>query len=386
MKMVPLWEVAHLGSGGTPRRSEPSYFGGSIPWLSIADLNDSYVDHANESLTDAGLKNSSAKIVPAGTLFIAMYGSIGKLGIASRELCTSQAIAFAIPDQSKIDTRYLYHFLLSQRSQLEYKGRGGTQKNISQEDLKKWPVPLPLLDEQRQIAAILDKADAIRQKRHQAIAHLDTLARASFLDMFATVQDTAVVEDLAAAGSRPIRTGPFGSQLLHEEFTPEGVPVLGIDNVVENKFMWKKERYISESKFQQLEKYEVFPGDVLITIMGTTGRCAVVPAGTPRSINTKHICAITPDREKILPEFLQAALLHHPGTRRFLKDNTRGAIMAGLNMGIIKKTPMPVASMSGQRTFVKRAKKIDTIKAQLLNGPETDLFESLQSRAFRGEL
>jgi type I restriction enzyme S subunit len=304
-----------------------------------------------------------------------------------KQLASNEWIVFR---HDSFDPSYLAHFLTSDLFHRQFlntvAGVGGSLVRARPQYVRSILAPIPPLDEQRRIAAILDKADVIRQKRRQAIAHLDTLTQSIFHDMFASIQDTETVANLAAKSKRSIRTGPFGSQLLHEEFTSEGVPVLGIDNVVENKFMWKKERYIDESKFHQLEKYEVFPDDVLITIMGTTGRCAVVPIGIPRSINTKHICAITPDTEKVLPEFLKAAFLYHPATQRFLKDNTRGAIMAGLNMGIIKKTPLPLASLSDQKTFVERSQRIDTFRTRLLIGHNSDLFASLQSRAFRGEL
>src|SRR5690606_30865938 len=102
-----------------------------------------------------------------GTLFIAMYGSIGKLGIAGTEMATSQAIAFAKPKDELIDRRFLFHYLLAQRPKLQALGRGGTQMNIGQADLKGWPIPLPPLHEQRRVAAIVDHADALRAKRRQ---------------------------------------------------------------------------------------------------------------------------------------------------------------------------------------------------------------------------
>ena len=132
MRQVRLSEVAEWGSGGTPNRSVGSFFGKGVPWLSIADLNDGIVYRAKESLTELGVSNSSAKIVPAGTVFVAMYGSIGKLGISAEAMCTSQAIAFAIPKPQVVEQRYLFHYLLNERPRLQALGRGGTQKNIGQ--------------------------------------------------------------------------------------------------------------------------------------------------------------------------------------------------------------------------------------------------------------
>lgn len=387
-----LGELAEWGSGGTPKRSRPEYFGAGVPWVSIADLNDGVVAQAKESLTPLGLEQSSAKLVPAGSVLVAMYGSIGKLGIAGTDLCTSQAIAFAKPKPRVLDTRYLFHFLLSERPKLLSRGRGGTQMNIGQADLKSWPIPLPPLMEQRRIAGILDQADELRAQRRKAITLLDELPQAIFTEMFVHDGDVEFVEstvaDVAAQSRGAIRTGPFGSQLLHSEFVDSGVPVLGIDNAVNNEFEWGKSRFISDAKYTQLQRYTVLPGDVLITIMGTTGRCAVVPDDIPIAINTKHLCCITLDQSRCLPSYLHAYFLLHPRAGKYLDKTSKGAIMAGLNMGIIKEMPILLPPSELQREFEDRIESVRQLKTlHLTSLAQLDaLFASLQFRAFRGEL
>ena len=149
--MITLGECFTWGSGGTPRRSVPAYYNGDIPWAVIGDLNDGPVDTTRSSISLAGLENSSAKWVAQGSVLLAMYGSIGKLGITSAPLTTNQAIAHTQP--SPVPTRYLFWYLRRIRGDLTNHGKGGTQQNISQTVIKAIPFPLAPLAEQHHIVS-----------------------------------------------------------------------------------------------------------------------------------------------------------------------------------------------------------------------------------------
>lgn len=147
-------------------------------------------------------------------------------------------------------------------------------------------------------------------------------------------------------------------------------------------------RYITPAKYDELKRFTVLSGDVLISIMGTTGRCVVVPHDIPTAINTKHICAITADPREMHPEFLRAAFLWHPESLAHLRRQTKGSIMDGLNQGIIKTMPVPVPPLPEQERFAERvgmvAARRESVGRAL--GADDELFASLQARAFRGEL
>lgn len=159
VQSVPLGEVGTWSSGGTPSAKEPLYYGGDIPWAVIGDLNDGLVTKTARMLTPGGLAESSARMVPAATVLIAMYGSIGKLGVAGTEMATNQAIACCQP--TKVSTNYLVSVLRCLRSELVSLGQGGAQQNISQSLLKSVAIPLPDPDEQakfvKRVASLLER-------------------------------------------------------------------------------------------------------------------------------------------------------------------------------------------------------------------------------------
>lgn len=306
-----------------------------------------------------------------------------------RQIASSEWIVFRTEE---LHPHYLRHLLVSDEFNAKFmstvSGVGGSLLRARPAEVAKIKIPVPSLPEQRRIAAILDKADALRTKRREAIAKLNQLLQSVFLDMFGSSScENVLVTDLAAS-DKAIRTGPFGSQLLHSEFVDSGVAVLGIDNAVTNSFVWAKPRFISDKKYKSLRRYRVFPGDVLITIMGTCGRCAVVPDDIPVAINTKHLCCITLNSGRCEPEFLHSYFLMHPQARSYLEGRAKGAIMSGLNMGVIKELPVSLPAIEEQRKYVSIKVSLQQQRKRMaghLFHLDT-LFASLQNRAFSGTL
>ncbi len=343
---------------------------------------------------DAGeLASSKFAFTPQHLLYGKLRPYLAKIARPDFQGICSTDILPVLPGPD-LDRSYLAWLLLTPEmvALANSRATGANLPRLSPTALAELRIPLPPLPEQRRIAEILDKADALRAKRRAALAQLDTLNQSIFLDMFGDPVTqgwrTVTIAGIAADSDGAIRTGPFGSQLLHSEFTDDGIAVLGIDNAVENEFRWGQRRFISEAKYRQLSRYTVHPGDVLITIMGTCGRCAIVPDDIPKAINTKHLCCITLDRTKCLPSFLHAYFLAHPIARRYLEQKAKGAIMEGLNMGIIKEMPIPLAPIELQVKFGERLKQLSDVRAELRRSEEEleTLFASLQYRAFRGEL
>lgn len=390
-----LAEVASVFNGKTPARSEQREVG--FPVLKIRDVNELGLFRGRfESFIDPKLASRfiGKQIQKNDTLVLNAAHNAEYVGSKTFLVCDNTAGALATgewllvrPNSKILDPKFAHFWITSPNTKRQFKDlvKG---IHLYPKDVARLKIPLPPLDEQKRIAAILDKADQLYQKRRQAIALLDSLTQSIFLEMFE--ETAAQAWPMATIGEVAIdmRTGPFGSQLLHSEFVDDGIAVLGIDNAVSNRFEWGKARFITEEKYRQLSRYTVRPDDVLITIMGTCGRCAVVPDNIPTAINTKHLCCITLDRGRVLPQYLHSCFLNNPGVLRQLGVQAKGAVMPGLNMGIIKSLSIPVPPITLQQAFKVRLSALShqVAAAEMAAERSDTLFSSLQHRAFSGQL
>ncbi|WP_306541425.1 restriction endonuclease subunit S, partial [Dysgonomonas sp.] len=148
---VTLGEIGKWQSGSTPSRLNKDYYNGDIPWLKTGDLNDGYITHIPEYITEKALNETSVKLNPTGSILMAMYGAtIGKLGILTYPATTNQACC-ACEIYTGIEKEFLFYFLLSHRVDFIKLGGGGAQPNISKEKIINTYIPLPPSEEQKRI-------------------------------------------------------------------------------------------------------------------------------------------------------------------------------------------------------------------------------------------
>jgi type I restriction enzyme S subunit len=369
---------------------------GSMPLIRIRDLK-----AGNTTETCYEGEFDEKYIVRAGDLLVGMDGEFachqwnGPNALLNQRVCRLEKFS------SELMPRFLYYGINKYLKEIESLTTYATVKHLSARQIKAIKFPLPPVSEQKRIVAILDEAFAGIEKAvantEKNLANARELFENTVIDRVFGDPDTkgwkeSPVEKLARPEKGSIRTGPFGSQLLHSEFVDKGIAVLGIDNAVNNKFAWGRRRFITPEKYEDLKRYTVKPGDVLITIMGTCGRCAVVPENIPLSINSKHLCCISLDQEKCIPQFLHAYFLYHPVARLFLGSHAKGSIMSGLNMGIIKKLPVRLPSLKEQRAIVESIETLsnETLQLEMIYQQKrtalAELKQSLLQKAFSGEL
>ena len=219
---IGVWQ-----SGGTPSRSNKSYYGGNIPWLKTGDLNDGVITSIPESITEEAVANSSAKINPEGSVLIAMYGAtIGKLGILTFPATTNQACCACI-EYFAITQYYLFYFLLSQRDMFISKGGGGAQPNISKEIIVNTAIPLPPFAEQERIVTEIESWFALIDEIEQGKADLQTAIK----------QTKSKILDLAIHGKLvPQDPNDEPASELLKRINPDFTPC---DNAHDKKFPHK---------------------------------------------------------------------------------------------------------------------------------------------------
>ena len=156
-----LGDIAEMSSGGTPPSSNPDYYDGSVPWVSIADMTKGgkYIDSTEKNLSSLGFENCAAQMFAVGTILYAMYASLGECSIANVALSSSQAI-LGIRSKSNLNNEFLYYFLESIKSQVKGMGQQGTQANLNKGMVQDFRLRLPLLPEQTAIATILSTLDS----------------------------------------------------------------------------------------------------------------------------------------------------------------------------------------------------------------------------------
>ena len=183
--MARLGDVFTISSGGTPDKRQNLYYdNGNVPWVKTGDLKEKFVSNNVDRITLEGLNHSSAKLFPAGTVLVAMYGAtIGACSILNYEASTNQACAAFLPN-ANILPAYLYYFLSSRKEKFIQDGVGGAQPNISAGYLKNVPFDIKPLEAQASIVAHLSRVDDLISLRKQQLAKLDELVKVRFVEMF----------------------------------------------------------------------------------------------------------------------------------------------------------------------------------------------------------
>ena len=387
-QMAPIGSFCLIGSGTTPSRSAAErYYGGGIPWVKSGELRERDIERTEETVTEEALKETSLKLIPAGTLLVAMYGAtVGRTGILRTEATTNQAICHIIPDKSVADTKYLFFALNYLQPYLVSQGVGGAQPNISQDIIRRTEVRLPSLDEQRRISAILDLADDLRRKRREVFNRLRNYP-------------SAILEAIkVAGGASPIIACQLGDLVRDDDRINYGVvqpgaevvggiPLIRVENVVNNVFHRESLKHISSQIEAKYRRSRLRGDEILVACVGSVGAVAL-STGEMRGFNIARAVARVPIDPKKADRIYIATCLRQNETQAYFRAETRAVAQPTLNIKQLSETPLSLPPIDIQHDFAARIAEFDILKAHhLAHLAKLDaLFASLQHRAFRGEL
>ena len=286
---------------------------------------------------------------------------------------------------SQLDPQFLARWLNLQFARGVFQGmcrQWVNQATVSKESLLAKVIELPPIEEQRRIAAILDKADELRAKRRAALAHLDSLTQSIFLDMFGDLRGVVELGDataLVTKGTTPSSMGLSTSR--------SGVPFLRAQDLLAGSVDGSKAtEFVSADVHSVLARSRIFAGDVLLSIAGTIGRVGIAAQDAPE-MNCNQAVAVIRPSEQLLPPYL-ASWLGSDAAQRQMGSSTVTATIANLSLGQIRSLRLPVPPVHLQQAFVRRSDAVERsgrtshAAARSLDS----LFASLQQRAFSGAL
>ena len=281
----------NISSGGTPSRKVPEYYlNGVHKWIKTQELKDCNIYDTDEHITDAALKNSSAKIYPKNTISMAMYGAtVGKLGIMKSECATNQACCNMVVDSTKADYRFLFYSLLYRREELIGLASGAAQQNLNVGVISNFRINLPTLSEQKVIAATLSVLDDMIELNNKINKTLEEMAQAIFKSWFVDFEpfrDGEFEESELGLIPKGWRVGCVGDYVRVKSgfafksswWEDKGIPVIKIKNIDNYTIDFGDVSYVSEDKVGLAKEFIVNGGDLVIAMTGATiGKFAIVP-------------------------------------------------------------------------------------------------------------
>lgn len=393
-----LGEECKTTSGGTPSRNRSDYFAGNIPWVKSGELNDDIVLEVEERITEEAIQNSSAKIFPKGTLLIALYGAtVGKLGILGMDAATNQAVCAIFPS-SKIDTKYLFWFLRTQRQELIRASIGGAQPNISQAVIRGISFPLPFpndpvrsLETQRRVVlrleTLLGEVKSARELQESIEEDTSQLLTSVLWSIFPDPE-----KDMPAGWQvktvEEISDNPQYGYTQSATQEPVGPKFLRITDIQDGQVDWANVPYC-QIETRALERYRLKDNDLVFARTGaTTGKTFLIKS-PPEAVFASYLIRLR-IVEGALPEFIY---WYFQSPYYWKQITPRGGAMPNMNAQLLKQVRVSIpTSIDSQRSIIDKielyADEVRSLKSGQNESFEliTQLEQSLLAQAFRGEL
>ncbi|MDM0463281.1 restriction endonuclease subunit S [Clostridium perfringens] len=382
-KKLKIKELAEVVTGGTPSTKKKEYWeNGNIPWLPSGACKDKVINVADSFITSLGLENSSAKMMPKGTVVIALTGATtGKLGILGFEACANQSVTGIIPND-KFNNKYIFYYLKSIREKILFDSYGGAQKHISQGYVKDIDIVLPDIKIQHNIVYILEKSQKLIDKRKEQIGKLDLLVKSKFIEMFGDpVKNQKKLAKVKLSELGEWKTG--GTPLRSKsEYYNGNIPWLS-SGELNNKYCFKSNEMITESAIIESAAKIIEVGSLLLGMYDT--------AALKSTINMIECsCNQAIAYSKLNENLVNTVYVYYciQIGKEFYKSQQRGVRQKNLNLSMIKGLEILMPELELQNQFAEFVKRVDKLKFEMEKSLKEleDNFNSLMQKAFKGEL
>ena len=416
--VVRMWQVCEAISGGTPKRDEPCYWDGTIPWVSPKDMKSRLLGDTKEKVTERGRQNAGLKLIPSPAVLVVVRGMIlahsFPVAVSTVPLTINQDMK-ALKLRTRIEPRFFGWLLdgISRRilSTIVEKAAHGTRA-IRMDHWRIVDLPLPPVIEQTTVADFLDretaKIDALVAKKERLSDLLQekrtaliTRAVTKGLDPDVPMKDSGVdwlgeipshwerkrIAELALS----LQTGPFGSQLHAADYITGGIPTINPANLISGTLVPDPDRTVDEPTATRLGFHKLLQGDILFARRGDVGRCSLV--------GKQHegwLCGTGCLRMRPCPESAESSyllnLLSTQGVGDWLGNESVGSTMQNLNTSIIGRIPIAIPGLAEQRRiseFLDReTMKIDALVAKVREAGDRlrELRTALISAAVTGKI
>ncbi len=385
----PIGELCDIVGGGTPSKSNAGFFGGGIPWATVRDMKTDWIEATEHSITPAAVKSSATHILPAGTVVIASRVGLGKVCRVANDTAINQDLRGFIPKaKAQLDYQYLFWWFKSVADQIVAAGNGATVQGVTLPFLRSLAIPLPPLEEQRRIVAVLDKAFAgIATATANAQKNL-TNARALF-EGYLEATFTEHGEGWCDRRLGEICGLQNGFAFQSNTFQEQGIPVLRISNIQNEKIEARRLVYVNPDDYREnLDRFKVEKGALLIAMSGaTTGKVGIFEENDIYYLN-QRVGKFEPSAQ-LDKKFLFYYLITKVTENLSI---SAGSAQPNLSTAQIKDFIIPLPQIEEQERIVRRFVEMRDQCEQLKSNMEAklaalaELKQSLLQKAFAGEL
>ena len=339
------------------------------------------------------------RIAEKDDILLSVRAPVGPTNLSPGKVCIGRGLT-AIRPGSSIRLKYLLYFFRYYEAQLQKSGTGTTFKAITQNVIKNIEVPVPSLDEQERIVSkieeLFSKLDAsvaeLKTAKEKLKVYRQAVLKEAFDKASSSNSKEMTIDSLLTKTRKGMSTGPFGTMLKKFEHQRAGVPVLGIENIGEGKFVPGNKIFVTPEKATELQAFRVHTGDIIISRSGTVGELCIVPPYMENSLLSTNLMRISLDFEIVLPTYFVYLFRSKGVVVDQVKELCKGSTRMFLNQTIVKQIRFPIPSIPAQQKLVNMVESRLSICDNIEQTIDTSLQQaeamrqSILKQAFEGRL